>query len=61
MKLEKPTISIIIANYNSSLTIINTLDSLFRQTYKDFEIIFCDDHSTDSSVDLAYNFAKKIN
>ena len=42
-----PKISIIIPIYNGSHTIIETLESVFRQSYSDFEVIVIDDGSTD--------------
>ena len=36
-------------NYNSSKTISKTLDTIKNQSFKDFEIIVVDDHSTDNS------------
>lgn len=47
-------ISVIVPNYNSSLTIIKTLDSLKNQNLP-IEIIVVDDCSTDDSVDLVKN------
>ena len=46
-------IGIIIPNYNYEHTIEKCLNSIFNQTYKNFEIIFVDDMSTDKSVDVA--------
>lgn len=46
-------IGIIIPNYNYEHTIKKCLDSIFNQTYRNFEIIFIDDMSTDDSVDIA--------
>ena len=46
-------IGIIIPNYNYEHTIEKCLDSIFNQTYRNFEIIFIDDMSTDNSVDVA--------
>ncbi len=42
-------VSVIIPNYNSVAHIIETLDSVFDQTYKHIEIIVVDDGSTDGS------------
>lgn len=47
-----PTISVVIPAYNGSKTILETLDSLFKQTFTDFEIIVIDDGSTDNMVEL---------
>jgi glycosyltransferase involved in cell wall biosynthesis len=49
-------VSLIIPNYNSSLFIIETLTSIQNQTYKEFECIIVDDHSTDSSVSVIREF-----
>ena len=46
-------IGIIIPNYNYGHTIEKCLTSIFNQTYKNYEIIFVDDMSTDNSVDVA--------
>ena len=46
-------IGIIIPNYNYEHTIEKCLTSIFNQKYKNYEIIFVDDMSTDNSVDVA--------
>ena len=46
-------IGIIIPNYNYEHTIEKCLDSIFNQTYKNYEIVFVDDCSTDNSIDVA--------
>ena len=46
-------IGIIIPNYNYEHTIKKCLESIFNQTYQNFEIIFVDDMSTDNSVQIA--------
>lgn len=43
-------ISVVIPLYNKEKQIINTLQSIFRQTYQDFEIVVINDGSTDNSV-----------
>ncbi len=45
-------ISIIIPNYNKSKWIDNCLNSVINQTYKNIEIVFIDDCSTDNSVEV---------
>lgn len=52
-------IGIIIPNYNYEHTIEKCLESIFNQTYKNFEIIFVDDCSTDNSVEIARKMATK--
>jgi len=46
----KNIISIIIVNYNGKKWLKKCLDSLYAQTYKNFEIIFVDNASVDDSV-----------
>ena len=45
--------SIIIPNYNNAEYLEKCLDSVLKQTYKKYEIIFIDDMSTDNSLDIA--------
>jgi glycosyltransferase involved in cell wall biosynthesis len=60
-KLEKQDykIAIIIPNYNYEHTIEKCLKSILDQTYKNYEIMFIDDMSTDKSVELANSLLKK--
>lgn len=44
-----PTISIIILTYNREALLLETLQSVFTQSYTDFEIIILDDGSTDQT------------
>lgn len=44
-----PKVSIIIPNYNHELFLKQRLDSVFNQTFQDFEVILLDDCSTDHS------------
>lgn len=45
-------ISVLIALYNSEKFIKQTLESLLRQTYQDFEIILVDDYSSDNTMQV---------
>jgi alpha-1,3-rhamnosyltransferase len=47
-----PLISVVILSYNSSKTIVNTLDSIRLQSYGNIELIVTDDASADDSVAL---------
>lgn len=51
-------IGIIIPNYNYENLLEKCFNSIFNQTYKNFEIIFVDDVSTDDSVKVAKKYLK---
>ena len=46
-------ISVIVATYNCAQYIEDTLNSVYRQTYRDIELIYTDDRSKDDSVAIA--------
>ena len=54
-----PLVSIIIPAFNSEKYIEDTLDSVLNQKYVTWECLIVDDHSTDTTLDLAYALAKK--
>jgi len=45
-------VSIIVPTYNCGNFILHALESIFNQTYKDFEIIVVDDGSTDNTKEI---------
>lgn len=51
-----PTVSVIMNCYNCAKYLREALDSAFAQTYKDFEVIFWDNLSHDSSVEIAKQY-----
>jgi len=58
--MKNPLISIIIPAYNASTYIFETLDSIRKQTYTNWEIILVDDCSTDNTVKLVKKFLAQI-
>lgn len=52
--------SVVIPCYNSELYIENAINSLTSQTFKDFEAIFIDDCSTDSTYEKLLSLTKNI-
>jgi glycosyltransferase involved in cell wall biosynthesis len=52
----KQKVSIIVPNYNHAPYLQQRLDSVFNQTFKDFEVILLDDASTDGSQALLKDY-----
>ena len=50
-------ISIIVPVYNAEKTIDRCVNSIFKQTYKDYEVVLVNDGSTDNSLALCENLA----
>ena len=56
--LINPKISVIIPVYNSEKYLKKCIDSLINQTFKDIEIIFVNDGSTDNSLSILKQYSK---
>lgn len=56
----KPLVSVIVPSYNSASTIVKTLESVRKQTYRSLEIIVVDKGSTDSTQTIARKFTKNV-
>ncbi len=56
---KSPLVSVLIPNYNKSLYLSETLDSVIAQTYPHWECIIVDDHSTDNSWEILESYSKK--
>lgn len=57
--MGNPKISVIMGIYNCASYLQEALDSLYAQTYKNFEIILCDDGSIDDTYQIAKKNQKK--
>lgn len=57
VKQKEPMVSIIVPNYNHASYLRERLDSIYRQTYTDYEVILLDDASTDDSVEILSEYA----
>ena len=55
-----PLVSIIIPTYNRSEIVPETLDSVAAQTMQNFEVIVCDDGSTDDMESIVKNYDKRF-
>lgn len=49
VKSAKPTVSVVVPNYNHACFLPKRIDTILRQTFQDFELILLDDCSTDGS------------
>lgn len=47
--MSTPVVSVVVTTYNQCRYIRETLDSVFRQSYQDYEVIVVDDGSTDDT------------
>ena len=56
-----PKVSIIINCLNGEDYLEEALESVRRQTYTDYEIVFLDNHSTDNTGIIAKKFGEKLN
>lgn len=52
-------IGIAMTTYNGERFLREQIDSILNQTYTDFELIICDDVSSDSTVDILNKYAQK--
>jgi glycosyltransferase involved in cell wall biosynthesis len=55
-----PAVSIIIATYNRANFLPETIESIFRQTFQDFEVIVVDDGSTDDTRSVLERYGSRI-
>ncbi|MBR4742442.1 MAG: glycosyltransferase [Desulfovibrio sp.] len=58
--MPTPLISVIVNCFNSSQHLKACLDSLFQQSYSNFEVIFYDNGSTDCSASIAKSYGEKV-
>lgn len=58
IKEDLPTVTIIIATYNSAETIRIALDSVLQQTFQEWECIVVDGASSDNTIDIVREFCK---
>lgn len=60
LKTTTPLISIVIPVYNSAKYISVAIDSVLKQTYRNYEIIVIDDGSTDNTCQILQPYKSKI-
>ncbi len=58
--MHEPKVSVIMNCFNSDKYLSEAIESVFNQTYKDWEIIFWNNQSTDNSAEIAKSFEGKL-
>lgn len=58
---DEPLVSIVVPVKNGAKFVVETLDSVFEQSYKNIEVIVIDDNSTDHTLELLSNMKMKDN
>jgi len=58
--IKHPLVSVILNCYNGEKYLKEAIDSVYSQTYKNWEIIFWDNVSTDSSAEIARAYDSKL-
>jgi hypothetical protein len=56
MATTGPLVSILMPLYNHQEHVVGAIESVLRQTYANWELIICDDGSTDNSADVASRY-----
>ena len=59
-KSVAPLVSVVMNCYNGEKYLREAIDSIYAQTYKNWEIIFWDNASTDASASIAKSYDKRI-
>lgn len=59
MKKNDPLVSVLMPVFNAEMYIVDSINSILAQSYKNIELIILNDASTDQSGKIAQNFAKK--
>jgi glycosyltransferase involved in cell wall biosynthesis len=60
MRVKKPLVSIIMNCYNSDRFLREAIESVYSQTYSNWEVIFWDNASTDNSASIANSYDERI-
>ena len=59
--MSEPLVSVIVAAYNAEKYLVNCVKSIQMQTYLNWELIICDDNSSDRTLAIALELAEKDN
>lgn len=58
--MNAPLISVVMSVYNCESTLMEALASIFNQTYTNWELVVCDDASTDGTGEVLRSAAKSV-
>ena len=53
---SEPLVSVLVANFNYAKYVGQAIESVLQQSYQNFEIVICDDGSTDNSCDVIQSY-----
>ncbi len=59
-QIHNPIVSVIVPTYNRAVELQRCLESLVSQTMQDFEVIVCDDGSTDNTSEVIKDYASVL-
>ena len=51
-----PRVTVLLPTYQSEKYLHETLESIFSQSFQDFEVLIVDDHSTDDTLKIIQSF-----
>ena len=57
--MKNPEISVIMGMYNCADTLSEAIESILNQTMKEWELIMCDDGSSDATYEVAELYIKR--
>ena len=58
MRSQQPLVSIVVPVYNAERFLVDTIGSVYAQTYENWELLLIDDCSTDGSAQLINSYRK---
>lgn len=59
MKVKKPLVSVIMPVYNAGEFLVEAIESILNQSYKNFEFIIVDDGSTDGTANVLRSYQER--